>query len=99
MLTLHEDSVHVGLGRSAQAHAKDDVIKFSLNHPRRQELEISFRRTVRVTDNEDVTFLPPGFGNFQLYSVKDHKPNLPSYMIETGGFFMAMYRKQLSTRS
>ena len=56
-----------------------------------QSLEISFRRTVRVPDNNEVCALPPDLGRFPLYKVKDYAATLTSNMIEKGGLFLPMH--------
>ena len=63
------------------------------------DLEISFRRTVRVPAHEvdgKPSHLPPGMGRFPLYNVAEFS-NFPRQMIEKGGVFMPMYRKSSIT--
>lgn len=55
-------------------------------------LEISFMRTLRVSDNEETSELPPGFGRFPLHHVKDYAENFSS----EEGFFLPMYRESHS---
>ena len=56
-------------------------------------LTISFRRTIRVPDNEKVSELPPDLGKFPLYRVGDYADNMPVTMAKKGGVFLPMYRK------
>ena len=88
-----EKPVKFELGRSSEHRTEDDTIKIFVDGPRRpRTLEITFQRTVRVADGTDVSFLPPSLGTFPLYSTKDNQLNLPSHMVDEGGFFMPMYR-------
>jgi hypothetical protein len=61
------------------------------------DLEISFQRTLRVPDNHESSHLPPSFGKFPVYEVKDYKHKLPRKIAAKGGLFLPMYRK-LSSR-
>ncbi|KAM0364482.1 hypothetical protein ACHAPZ_010901 [Fusarium culmorum] len=56
------------------------------------DLEISFKRTVRVPDNDDTNNLPPDAGSFPLYKVDDYAETLPLSMTQKGGLFIPMYR-------
>ena len=56
-------------------------------------LTVSFRRTIRVPDNESIWSLPPDFGPFPLYSVSKYRDRLPEAMVAKGGAFLPMYRK------
>ena len=58
------------------------------------DLQISFRRTVRVpaqTVDDQPSRLPPDLGPFPLYNVAEFS-NLPHQMIQKGGCLMPMYR-------
>ncbi len=57
------------------------------------ELEISFRRTIRVPDGKDNSELPPDLGTFPLYSAADYQRTLPQVIAAKGGGFFPMYRK------
>lgn len=59
-----------------------------------QGLEISFHRTIRVPDNEQVSQLPPSLGSFPLYKTQDYASSLPQDMVEKGGVFFPMYQKE-----
>lgn len=57
-------------------------------------LQITFHCTVCVLDNNgQVSQLPPGLDEFELYNVDDFKDNLPSDVVRKGGAFLSMYRK------
>ena len=56
-------------------------------------LQISFRRTIRVPDGTSMSELPPDMGAFPLYSVAQYKDKLPQTMALKGGLFFPMYRK------
>ena len=58
-----------------------------------QGVAISFKRTVRVADNNDTNHLPPGLGTFPIYRTDDFMKTLPRQMAAKGGFFIPMYRK------
>jgi hypothetical protein len=57
------------------------------------DLEISFRRTVRVPDNHQISHLPPDLGTFPLKPVSNHFETLPTEMVAKGGLFFPMYRE------
>lgn len=57
-------------------------------------VEISFKRTIRVPDNdEQISALPPDMGNFPLYKVKYYGARLPDEVVQKGGLFLPIYRK------
>jgi hypothetical protein len=56
-------------------------------------LQVSFQRTIRVSDNNNTTnMLPPSLGSFPLFESSAHK-SLPSAMRAKGGYFFPMHRK------
>jgi len=55
-------------------------------------VEIKFKRTVRVPDNNQVSKLRPDLGDFPLYKVKDYAQSLPAQMAHKGGLFLPIYR-------
>jgi hypothetical protein len=57
------------------------------------DLTITFKRTVRVPDNDQTTALPPDLGSFPLFKVDDYAESLPDNMARKGGLFLPMYRK------
>jgi hypothetical protein len=62
------------------------------------DLEITFKRTIRVPDNGEVSYLPPDSGSFPLYNVADFASVLPQDMVDKGGLFFSMYREYLPAR-
>jgi hypothetical protein len=59
-----------------------------------KNLSISFIRTIRVADNEEVADLPPNLGAFPLYEVSKYADKLPSYMALKGGLFFPMWTRE-----
>lgn len=60
------------------------------------DLQISFRRTIRVSDNHQVSLLPPDLGEFPLKAVSQHADKMRPEMSAKGGLFFPMYRKSPS---
>jgi hypothetical protein len=54
---------------------------------------ISFQRTIRVPDNQQVSLLPPSCGTFPLKYVKDYASNMSEVMVQKGGLFLPMYSR------
>ncbi|ROW08042.1 hypothetical protein VPNG_06109 [Cytospora leucostoma] len=59
-----------------------------------QGLKISFRRTIRVPDNDQIFKLPPGLGSFPLFKVQDYAARLPKEMVDKGGLFFPMHQME-----
>ena len=55
------------------------------------KLRISFRRTIRVSDNDDASLLPPDLGAFPLYSTSTLYSRLPQTMAAKGGVLFPMH--------
>ena len=89
--TVPAASLHCSLNSSAVRSKTTDVI--DITSPRYESLKISFRRTIRVPDNADISMLPPDMGAFPLYSIAAFKDNFPAEMASKGGLFLPMYRK------
>ena len=53
------------------------------------ELSLSFRRTIRVPDNQQASHLPPDLGKFPLSKVSDHEQELPAAIVTKGGLFFS----------
>jgi hypothetical protein len=68
---------------------KDNSIVFN------NDLKVSFRRTIRVPDNDESHYLPPDLGAFLLKAVSQHSSKLDPAMVTKGGVFFPMYRKCL----
>lgn len=58
------------------------------------DLTITFHRTIRVPDNNETSYLPPGLGEFPLERVSDFTSKLPINMLKTGGVFFPMYQRE-----
>ncbi|KAF8417869.1 hypothetical protein EV426DRAFT_720975 [Tirmania nivea] len=59
-----------------------------------KKLRISFHRTVRVPDDNEIHALPPSLGRFSLFNVEAFKSSLPQDMVEKGGMFLPMYQRE-----
>lgn len=57
------------------------------------ELGISFKRTLRIPDDNKKYNLPPSLGNFPLKHVEDYQ-NVPQSWKEHGGVFLPMYQSE-----
>ncbi|KAM0468793.1 hypothetical protein ACHAP7_010578 [Fusarium lateritium] len=57
-------------------------------------LVITFKRTIRVPDNDESTALPPDMGSFPLFKVDDYANTLPVNMAQKGGLFLPMYQRE-----
>ena len=58
------------------------------------ELAIEFQRTLRIPDDNQEHYLPPGLGEFPLSRVDDYPDNLPDRWAEHGGVFIPMYQAE-----
>jgi hypothetical protein len=58
------------------------------------DLRISFRRTVRVPDNQHIADLPPDLGAFPLEQVDDFTSTMGAEMTAKGGVFFPMYQSE-----
>jgi hypothetical protein len=88
ILAHHLLTMDVQLGRSGETQDCDHVILHG------RKLKISFHRTVRVTDNKDVSDMPPDFGTFPLLPVGGFK-KVPNHVVKMGGVMLPMYREFL----
>ncbi|KAF2865627.1 integral membrane protein [Massariosphaeria phaeospora] len=57
-------------------------------------LEITFRRTIRVPDNQHISNLPPSLGKFPLKPVSKFADKMPRDMAAKGGLFLPMYQSE-----
>ncbi|KAJ4424865.1 hypothetical protein N0V82_000368 [Gnomoniopsis sp. IMI 355080] len=57
-------------------------------------VNISFKRTIRVPDNNGTSELPPDLGSFPLYRVSDYTARLPDEIVRKGGVFFPMHQKE-----
>jgi hypothetical protein len=53
-------------------------------------LDVSFRRTIRVADNEGAMYLPPDLGPYPIHSVPQYD-RLPTAVKERGGLFFPVH--------
>ncbi|EWC43658.1 hypothetical protein DRE_01545 [Drechslerella stenobrocha 248] len=58
------------------------------------DLEITFRRTIRVPDNEQISNLPPDLGAMKLSNVKNASSNLPPAIAAKGGLLLPMHQSE-----
>jgi ubiquitin len=58
------------------------------------DLCITFRRTVRVPDNQHIADLPPDLGDFPLEQVDDFTNTMGAEMTAKGGVFFPMYQSE-----
>lgn len=55
---------------------------------------IGFQRTLRIPDDGQVHYLPPGLGNFPLRHVDDFAAKVPAAWREHGGVMMPMWQSE-----
>ena len=79
------------LSQSLKSGGVNDQI--SVNAWSAGKVSISFRRTIRVPDNDNENFLPPDLGAYPLYSVSSFQKTMPPEMVAKGGIFFPMYRE------
>ena len=86
----------VSLGRTHSNGNKESIeVSRAIGIRRiKQDLSLSFRRTVRVADNKSVNDLPPDLGSLPLYEVKNYESKLPGPMAAKGGFFFPMHQRE-----
>ena len=74
---------------------KSDELIFSFPkvHPE-AVLRIRFLRTLRIPDDSETYFLPPGLGRFPLRHVDDFRDRVPPSWIEYGGVMLPMYQSE-----
>lgn len=72
--------------RLAFSQRFNDTIEFT---GPRGTLEVQLMRTLRVSDNDGISNLPPSFGTFALHAVRNYPEAFPSKV----GYFAPMYRE------
>ena len=75
---------------------KADVLGTSIQIDRANTepiLGITFKRTLRVADNDKSSQLPPCMGTFPLYKIRDYQERLPEKIARKAGVFFPMFRK------
>ena len=55
---------------------------------------IEFQRTLRIPDDDNDYYLPPGLGRFPLKHVDDYTNRVPQNWAEHGGVFLPMYQAE-----
>lgn len=58
-----------------------------------EQLEITFKRTVRIPDNNDPFKLPLSLGTFPLYETEKYAQSLPETIASNRGVLLPMYRE------
>ncbi|RGP63882.1 integral membrane [Fusarium longipes] len=58
------------------------------------DLEITFKRTIRVPDKDEINNLPPDMGEFPLYRVDDYADKLPLSLAQKGGLLIPMHQRE-----
>ena len=59
-----------------------------------ERFSVSFQRTLRIPEDDQIYPLPPTLGRFKIHRVADFAKNLPSTWQEPNGFFIAMYQRE-----
>jgi len=74
---------------------KHDTLRFSFPEVHREaRLEIDFQRTLRIPDDGDEYYLPPGLGSFPLRHVDDFAGRVPADWMLHGGVMLPMYQAE-----
>ncbi|KAK6496968.1 hypothetical protein TWF481_001947 [Arthrobotrys musiformis] len=79
------------------AKAEDQPLSLKLNRTTilvDGQLQISFRRTVKVPDNQQTSNLPPDLGPFKLTNVNYGSDRLPASIKAKGGLLLPMYERE-----
>lgn len=94
-ITKSRDRLTIKLtkGYSDSRHADTIEVKQRGGKTLQGGLSISFRRTIRVADNNDTSSLPPDLGTFPIYRTAPYQASLPESMRGKGDYFIPMYRK------
>ncbi len=72
-----------------------DRLRFSFPEVHKDaRFELEFQRTLRIPDDDEVHYLPPGLGNFPLRHVDDFATRLPARWREHGGVMMPMFQAE-----
>jgi hypothetical protein len=57
-------------------------------------LEVSFLRTLRIPDDNEVYALPPGLGEFPVRLIDDFAEKVPGGWLDRGGVMLPMYQSE-----
>ncbi len=66
----------------------DDAIRIG------RHTTISFNRTLRIPEDDNLYPLPAGFGRLPIYRVEDYANKVPAKWLEDGGFFIPLYQRE-----
>lgn len=55
---------------------------------------VEFQRTLRIPSDGRIYPLPPGFGPYPLFPVRDFRDRLPETWNEAGAYFLSMYQRE-----
>jgi hypothetical protein len=78
MITIRDDKLEM---RFPEAHAH-------------AEFSCHFQRTLRIPDNDEVHFLPPGLGNFPLRNIERYGDRVPDAWRARGGVMLPMFQSE-----
>jgi hypothetical protein len=74
---------------------KNNTLRFSFPEVHKDaHMTIQFQRTLRIPDDDEVHFLPPGLGAFPLRHVDDFATRLPQSWREHGGIMLPMFQSE-----
>ncbi|KAL6408503.1 uncharacterized protein AUP68_08360 [Ilyonectria robusta] len=59
---------------------------------RRDEMVLSFKRTVRIPEDKKTYDLPPDLDNFPVFDIRPFHERLPASLVAQGGLFIPMYQ-------
>jgi hypothetical protein len=59
-----------------------------------ERFSVSFQRTLRIPQDDQVYPLPPGLGRFPLHRVEAYPDRVPNTWRENGGVFLPMYQRE-----
>ena len=73
---------------------KSETLEFSFPeiYPK-AKCRIQFKRTMRIPDNDQTHYLPPGLGSFPLHRIDDFTA-IPKAWQDRGGVFLPMYQSE-----
>lgn len=57
-------------------------------------LRISFQRTLRIPDDDNLHLLPPGLGRFPLRNIDQYRTTIPESWLEHGGVMMPLFQSE-----
>lgn len=73
----------------------NDGLEFSFpDVHEKARMRITFKRTLRIPDDDMAYPLPPGLGNFPLQHVDDYANRAPKNWLDRGGVVFPMYQSE-----